>query len=346
MLGKEKYVSLTNKDMIQGKLGMEKVLFRGTRKLVNSAGIIKSRGNEYYDESYVQIRNQDANDAIRNAIINSNAGLMITKFGTVELSLICCDLVNRRGINYSDYKMAFEDLLCIVYEDAVKAMCNNAGFFPASKKSCCKYTDLVLEDTKQIDFLGSYLYQERYIEKYVYSAKKVNLEGYYAPFLWENPWTMELKNKKVLVVHPFVETIKQQYEKRKYLFENKDVLPEFSDLILIKAVQSIAGNGESSEFASWFDALESMKNEMDNADYDIALIGCGAYGMSLAAHAKRKGKIAIHLAGWTQMLFGIYGNRWINDQPEYKKYINSNWTRPSEFERPKGAGKVEGGCYW
>lgn len=34
---------------------------------------------------------------------------------------------------------------------------------------------------------------------------------------------------------------------------------------------------------------------MDAYDYDVAIIGCGAYGMHLAAHAKRKGKIAIHL---------------------------------------------------
>lgn len=49
---------------------------------------------------------------------------------------------------------------------------------------------------------------------------------------------------------------------------------------------------------------------------------------------------------WTQMLFGIYGNRWIKDQPEFKKYINEYWTRPSIDERPKNVEKVEGGCYW
>ena len=89
-----------------------------------------------------------------------------------------------------------------------------------------------------------------------------------------------------------------------------------------------------------------MKNQMDQSDYEIALIGCGAYGMSLAAHAKRQGKIAVHMAGWTQMLFGIYGNRWIEDQPEFKKYINEYWTRPGVDERPKNAEIVEGGCYW
>ena len=172
------------------------------------------------------------------------------------------------------------------------------------------------------------------------------MNGYYAPFLWENPWTKELKGKKVLVVHPFAETIKKQYDKREHLFENPDVLPEFKKLTVIKAVQSIAGNSSETGFKDWFEALDFMKNQMDQSDYEIALIGCGAYGMSLAAHAKRHGKIAIHMAGWIQMLFGIYGNRWIEDQPEFKKYINEYWTRPSIDERPKNVEKVEGGCYW
>ena len=68
--------------------------------------------------------------------------------------------------------------------------------------------------------------------------------------------------------------------------------------------------------------------------------------MNLAAHAKRNGKIAIHLAGWTQMLFGIYGNRWIEDQPEYHRFVNEYWIRPSEKERPDNVDKVENACYW
>lgn len=206
--------------------------------------------------------------------------------------------------------------------------------------------DLALEDASEIDILGSYVQHEYYVRSYTEKAKKINLNGYYAPFLWENPWTKELKGKKVLVIHPFAETIKKQYEKREHLFENPDILPEFEKLTVIKAVQSIAGNSSETGFKDWFEALDFMKNQMDQSDYEIALIGCGAYGMSLAAHAKRQGKIAVHMAGWTQMLFGIYGNRWIEDQPEFKKYINEYWTRPGIDERPKNAEKVEGGCYW
>jgi len=46
------------------------------------------------------------------------------------------------------------------------------------------------------------------------------------------------------------------------------------------------------------------------------------------------------------MLFGIYGKRWIQDQPKFSKFINDSWIRPMDSERPSGANSVEGACYW
>lgn len=89
-----------------------------------------------------------------------------------------------------------------------------------------------------------------------------------------------------------------------------------------------------------------MKEQIRNKDFDIALIGCGAYGMPLAAYVKQLGKQAVHLAGWTQMLFGIYGKRWVEDQQEFSKFINDYWIRPIKDETPISAKQVEGGCYW
>lgn len=71
----------------------------------------------------------------------------------------------------------------------------------------------------------------------------------------------------------------------------------------MKAVQTQA-DAKDSRFKDWFEALQYMKDEIDKCDYDIALIGCGAYGMCLAAHVKRQGKQAVHLASMTQMLLG------------------------------------------
>ena len=57
-------------------------------------------------------------------------------------------------------------------------------------------------------------------------------------------------------------------------------------------------------------------------------------------------KIGIHLASMTQMLFGVYGKRWQESEPHYKKYIKDSWIRPNETERPPLKNLVEDGCYW
>lgn len=298
-----------------------------------------------YSEQYVQLRDQAANDYVREEIakaLEEKRGLMISKWGTTELNAVCCILSRELHIPFWA-KITGE----IGYdkESAVKWLCFNSGFFPSDVKLAERFAKMAIDDANSIDILGSYINKEKFIEDHLKNAVKINLDGYYAPFLWENPWTKELKDKKVLVVHPFAETIEQQYKKREKLFKNSEVLPSFRALYTIKAVQSIGGEGAPG-FKNWFDALEYMEAQMDRIDYDVVLIGCGAYGMSLAAHAKRRGKVAIHLAGWTQMLFGIYGNRWLNDQPRYAKYINEYWVRPSEEEKPKASESIENGCYW
>lgn len=299
-----------------------------------------------YTNIFVQYSGQVANDYLRDLILSTEGGLMISKFGTIELSAVCCFSANERGITIHDLWNGLRGDYSIHPEEAIKKLCDNSGFFPQDVNLRERYKNLVLSDVREINVISSYQYSEKYLLKELADCVKVDLDGFYAPFLWKNPWTSCLKDKKVLVVHPFVDSIKEQYAKRKHLFSNPEVLPVFKELILIKAVQSISNNGMNTGFNDWFEALQYMENEIDCHDYDIAIIGCGAYGMDLAAHVKRQGKIAIHLAGWTQMLFGIYGNRWLNDQPKYAHFINDYWVRPKKEERPKGAESVEKGCYW
>ena len=80
-------------------------------------------------------------------------------------------------------------------------------------------------------------------------------------------------------------------------------------------------------------------------DFDVALIGCGAYGFPLAAKLKQAGKVTILMGGVTQMLFGIKGSRW-DTHPVASKLYNEHWVRPKPKERPVNADTVEGACYW
>lgn len=270
---------------------------------------------------------------------------MVCKFGTVELNCVLAFM--KKGINHylkDYYNFIIRHNSHLFKEDVLYAMGNNAGFFPSNSESASKFTDLMIKDISAIDILGSYTKAEEYLGSKIDHCKKINIDSYCAPFLYDNPWTTCLENKTVLIVHPFVDSIKSQYKIRELLFDNPKVLPKFKDLILIKAVQSIGG--EKTEFKDWFEALEFMKNEISSVDFDIAIIGAGAYGLPLTAHVKKIGKIGIHMAGWTQMLFGIYGKRWVKDQPYFKNFINEHWKRPNENETPKSFKKIESGAYW
>lgn len=227
-------------------------------------------------------------------------------------------------------------------KSTLRQMQNWSGFFPSNAENAAKFSEMMLEDMKKCDLLGSWLNQETYVLKNLKNAKQVVLEDL-EPFFSTNPWTRALKGKKVLVIHPFAEAIETQYEKRELIFEN-DLLPHF-ELKTIKAVQSLGG--DNSEYSSWFDALEGMKNQVDSTDFDIAILGCGAYGFPLAAHIKRTGKKAVHLGGVTQLMFGIKGRRWENFIVwPYMNLFNEHWIRPGDNFKPKNANQVEGACYW
>lgn len=219
-------------------------------------------------------------------------------------------------------------------------MRNNAGFFPVNDKTLRQFKDMMFADMRELDILCSWRPEEFLFRTRLGHCFKATLGLVGGPSDAPDTWTWGLAGKRVLVVHPFAETIKRQYdEHRTLLFKSPLILPEFASLTTVKAVQTIAGNDAG--FLSWFDALDYMKQQIDSCEYDVALIGCGAYGFPLAAHVKRQGKKAIHIGGPLQLYFGIKGKRW-----NKFKFINEYWVSPSENEKPANLQNVEGGCYW
>ena len=221
----------------------------------------------------------------------------------------------------------------------------DSGFFPVDYQYLDKFTDCILHAAGQADLLAMWhLNMEDFIiEQYANQADLTFLFRL-EPWLYNGrPWSAALKGKKVLVIHPFEDTIRAQYERRDKLFPGTDILPEF-ELYTLKAIQTLCGEKDE-RFGTWFDALDYMYKEAMKIDFDIAIIGCGAYGFPLAAKLKKAGKQAIHLGGATQILFGIWGSRWDNVEP-IRKLKNEFWVRPSKEETPSGAKKVENACYW
>lgn len=286
-------------------------------------------------------------------LLVSDEPCLICRYGSVELNCVLNYLsVIKGGFPVLDY-ITNKRFQWWWNERSLNEMRTNAGFFPLEISLIEKFCEVMLDASKQIDVLGHWLDQESLLNEYLPSSvEKITLlmlEPYWA----KNPWTRALEGKKVVVVHPFAELIEKQYkEKRTFLFKNQDVLPEF-ELRTVKAVQSLGGDCD--QFKNWFEALDWMKNELDKDSYDIALIGCGAYGMPLAAYSKQTGHKAVHLAGALQLLFGIRGKRWDNPnygiqefgvQNKYKEMFNEYWVYPDDSCKPKSYKNVENGCYW
>lgn len=275
---------------------------------------------------------EETNEWLKKAI-GSEKPFMVARYGAVELGITNQYFAKKIGIKKK------------IPKSHRQLLCNNAGFFPDIEKYIDSFCEMVMQDSIQVDLLGCWnmVNEDFFIKKCM--NKDVNLCLLYMlePYYFSSPWTESLKGKKVLVVHPFAETIMMQYQNREKIFENESILPEFT-LITIKAVQSIGGKCD--EYGTWFDALQSMKNKIDCIDFDVALIGCGAYGFHLAAHIKKNGRKAIHLGGALQLLFGIKGKRW-DDNPFFRdKLYNEYWVRPSNDDKPAVSEMIENGCYW
>lgn len=298
-----------------------------------------------YSRDNVQITGQAASDLILSRL-RDDKPLMISRLGATELTC----MINYKFISKGFFGNIANVLKGFPYlfkfnKDIVNKMTTYSGFFPSTCTNLKKFAGMSLNDLNEIDVLASWQTREAFVYNHLNKAHlRIFLEDLDA-FQHKDPWTEGLKGKKVLVIHPFQDSIEQQYKKRELLFKDKRVLPEF-ELITLKAVQTLGGQNDT-QYSDWFEALDWMVAQVAKTDFDVALLGAGAYGMPLAAAIKRKGKKAIHIGGSLQCLFGIKGSRW--EAPDYdyqNKYYNKHWIRPLESEKPKTANQVENACYW
>lgn len=262
--------------------------------------------------------------------VKSGKPFMMGRFGAVEMFNMRTDEFNRKDKR----------------DKACEQLYTCAGFFPNDSALITDFNNLMKESCKQVDVLGVWQMpcEDYFIKKYCNNLEKICMLKAIEPWWSKNPWTKALEGKKVLIIHPFEDSIIHQYNNYEKLFEDANVLPKF-ELKTLKAVQT-AGSQKDDRFSTWFEALDYMCKECEKIDFDVALLGCGAYGFPLAAHIKKMGKQAIHFGGSLQILFGIKGDRWDRFIPEVTAFYNEYWDYPLDSEVPKGSASIEGGTYW
>jgi len=273
--------------------------------------------------------------------LKKNDPLMISRFGYTELNTL---FRYENLIKMNKLEKIYQWAETLAYPFSENCRLNNiyklSGFFPVNEETLFLFRKEMIKAMREIDLLGSWVKGE---DKYIKQLSKVKVSNLIdlEPYFSSNPWSLALKGKKVLVIHPFSEDIENQYmNKRNDLFRNRNVLPEF-DLKTLKTPITYPGGKIIKK--NWFEILDNLTSESLRLDFEIAIIGCGAYGMPLAARLKKAGKKCIHLGGAVQILFGIKGKRW-DEMEKFNKMYNEFWIYPS-FNY-KVFQNVENGCYW
>jgi len=238
-------------------------------------------------------------------------------------------LSNNAGIYISPSKEAHGDFLielyCKRYIEAIK-----------HSSAMAVWSTAMVEQQESLRNRESKLIHSRVLEPFYCS-----IENY-------EPWSRKLIGKKVLIINPFVDSFKKQRRDNFHIFKDpiKRIFSEDQEFIFYKSFQTAAGNHLHD---SWLTTFIKMCADIEKLDFDVALLGCGGYGLPLCDYIYTKlGKSAIYVGGGLQLMFGVMGKRW-EENPMWKTLIDENniaFIRPSQDEILKNMDRIEGACYW
>jgi hypothetical protein len=298
-------------------------------------------------------------DSIKESITNNSNPIMIGKIGANEL-LVIYQSVGIMQNQITDFA-----------PDIKREGCLTAGIFPPTKEGFLIFVKLYLDAIKSMNIMASWndniLQIEEYVwNNYIIKDKNTNentglvelttLESFYTePQYW---WQTLYENKTILIISPFIKSIKTQLDlsKRDKVWTNKwnGFWPKNITFKYVKFPHPyyISSDEDKAKYPKTLELLlEKYQKEIDKIEhFDIALIGTGAYSILLCDYIKRiKKKNAFHLGGGLQMMFGVYGHRWepsFNSNPFLKEYMNEYWIRPLPEEIPPMYQAQENGAYF
>jgi len=287
------------------------------------------------------------NDRLRNYLenkIQNNKHFIIPRIAGIENKLAYF------GVMMMQNKHNYQPQLL---EKFLSVMKNNAGIKITNPPSIMKYATTYLQAFHECDLyfdwepwgnvaqsiFDSLLFIHLNFNKTRVSA--LTLDIFHN--IHSNPWTRTLRGKRLLIVSPFVESMREKLNHREKIY-GIDLFPE-CEFVFLKPPQTQA-NCQSEEFDIELECFVSKIREIKD-DFDIALVSCGGYGNLVCSKIYQMNKSAIYVGGVLQMYFGIYGTRWERERGDIMKlYKNEYWTRPKETERPDGFQNVENSCYW
>lgn len=233
----------------------------------------------------------------------------------------------------------------------------SAGFFPKNFEALKNefYANYLnsLENIDYLGFAGRYGFSKKLIKSFngKFFLDNSSLDPIYLINYYQ-PWTLNLKGKRVLVISSHKKSILYQSNKLEKIWgQYLNKACPFDLIGVVKAPHY--GQDSITNEIKWIKIIDNIVEEVAKyKDIDIVLIGAGAYAPVISAKIKTYLKISsITTCGATQLFYGIKGGRWEKGSfPEHQKIFNDYWINPIKSDRPKNFEffvKTEGNStYW
>jgi hypothetical protein len=305
--------------------------------------VLRGRRNEKILDKTMSL----GDDIIAKAI-NSGEPKLVGRLGGTEARVLECYLDVFKGKSWFD---PFATIFSLVtFAKRLRQLNSGAGVYPINRKILRYFITQQFEALNDIDVLGCWGSTFTWVEKYGFKSAGNNIVSHHSVAPWvENfptnsksfqPWANSLNGKKILIISGFSRSFESQFNRIGDVFP-KGIFPKIACSFILSPLSM----GGLNDGKTWVDHLKRMKKEMEEVDFDVALISAGAYALPLAHHAKKLGKVGITCGGELQLFFGVVGKRWEHFE-KVTRYRNEFWVRPSEDERPANWREIEDGCYW
>lgn len=228
---------------------------------------------------------------------------------------------------------------------SVQDAITNDGMYHNNNDELLQLIENYISGIQSADYLACF--EQLVIEEQKYFLEKFKhiktihsraLESFYTD---QTPWTKSLNDCRVLVVSSHTNSFSKQIADGNLpAIWNKDQQFE-----LYKSYNTLANNKPHN---NCLETLSVMKDDISKLDFEVAILGCGGYGLMLCDHIKHElKKSCIYIGGSLQLLFGVLGRRWVSNTLVRERLNNfNNFIFPVDQDKIDNFETIEFGCYW
>ena len=233
---------------------------------------------------------------------------------------------------------------------------NQEGIFPVNFDFYLRFGRFYMDHVRNLDCLGLF-YDPPLMEMEL--IKYYHLKNKFIYFPLQEPdrsiprndnncYLPLFRDKKILIVCPFAEFLKDRATKEIYENAWSKIGKKWFYPKSVDAVEFPYGFSPDTHkrYSTVLDLFEEIKVQIQKRDFDIALIGAGGLAIPIASFVKSLGRVGIDLGGALQFCFGVSGKRWQDWEDLKINFFNEWWEYVPAKYRPKEQDVCDGGAYW